>query len=53
MLVLRNRSAFETKMFTKDPKTRTAYNGTPDAFEMYLGKNNLKITHDTNRWMMR
>ena len=53
MLVLRNRSTFETKMFTKDPKTRAAYSGTPDAFEMYLGKNNLEIAHDTNGWMIR
>ena len=43
---MRDRNSFESKMFTKDPKTKKAYNITLDAFEEYMKRNKLKIIHD-------
>jgi len=44
---LRNRSTFETKMQTKDPKTLVTYRITLDSFEGFLKDNNYTITQET------
>lgn len=44
---MRNRSTFETKMQTKDPKTLVTYRITLDSFEGFLKDNNYTIAQET------